>query len=410
MNHRAAVLNTLEFPLDPKQIQVAVQKASSFDEKVRDVRDLMSFEERAISSIPNLRRHKLRRTSLISKANWSIVPYDESDQNSVLLASEASKRLSSVIAKYSRYYVEGELYGVSLQQLLWVPSDYGLKPTIVKSFRPYQLERNKVYRNQLAVLIGTGNGQFQRSEIPENEIQNYLAFAADNPEPGGILRTIIYACYMINLSRQEYSQFIQFLKGIIQAKVKLGATPQDKEAAMKAVKETVKNKAAVTTDLVEFVWERMNNENAGKAFDAFLQLCYDEIEIAITNVAMMGTDRDRVAFTVLERGENDLAHQIRTDFTEIINEQLLVHDYYMNVDKSIYGIEPPYKFEFNIEKQEDKVANANILLEAINSGLQVTVRTWNEKTGIELANDPDEIITTSLANNLSDALNNETES
>lgn len=407
MKYRYAVLNKQEFPIDPKQISVAIQKASEFQDDKRDVRDLMSLLERAMSSVPKMSRHKLRRMAHISAAEWTITAHDEENELAVQMAKDASQRLQKVIKKYTKSYVEGELFGASVQRLGWYPSEYGLKPRIEYSYKPYEIERNEDYSKEVSILVQSKNNGFQRAEIPDNEIQNFIVFVPDNPEPGGILRTVIFDCFMIVLAKQEWLMFIQFLKGIIQAKVKLGATPQDKAAAVEAVKETVKNKAAVTTDLVEFLWEKMNNEASGKAFKEFLEACEETLEIAITNTTMMATDKERNALTVLERGEIDLSREMRMGFEEILNDQLLKADYYMNVDKSVYGIEPPYSFKFSKEKSEDKIANAGVLLEAINSGLPIKVKTWNEKTGIELDMEPDLTISLSVANDLTDALKDE---
>lgn len=404
MEYIAPILNVKEFPTDPKDLQMAIKKAATFDDKNRDVRDLMSYEERTMSCVPKMTRHKLRRTSHVSSATWAIVPIDENDARSVQLAEEAEKRLGTIIKQYTRRYIEGDLFGVSVQRLKWLQSDYGFKPEIDYNYRAYELERNYKYNFNVAILAESENNQFVRTEINENERHNYLVYVPDYPEPGGILRTIIYACYMINLSRQEWSQYIQFLKGIIQAKLRLGATPEDKTAAVEAVRQAVQNKATVTSDLVEFVWERMNNENAGKAFDAFLQSCYEEVEIAITNTSMMATDKERNALTVLERGEEDLAREMRFEFELLINDMLLRHDYYMNVDKSQYGLDIPYEFVMHPKLKQDRTANANIMLEAINSGLRFHVKTWNEKTGIPLADNENEIISLNLGQQLNGAL------
>lgn len=407
MKYRNPILKKYEFVLDPAQISIAIQKASAFDDDKRDGRDLQSLLERAMSSVPKMSRHKLRRMAHISAAEWTITAFDEENEQAVEMAKAASLRLEKVIKKYTKSYVEGELFGASVQRLGWYPSEYGLKPRIEYSYKPYEIERNEDYTKEVAILVQAKSNGFQRAEIPENEMHSFLVFVPDNPEPGGILRTVIFDCFMIVLGKQEWLMFIQFLKGIIQAKVKLGATPQDKAAAVEAVKETIKSKAAVTTDLVEFLWEKMNNEASGKAFKEFIEACEETLEIAITNTTMMATDKERNALTVLERGEIDLSREMRMGFEEIINDQLLKADYYMNVDKSVYGIEPPYKFKFSKEKSEDKIANAGILLEAINSGLPVKVKTWNEKTGIELDMDPDETITLSVAADLTKALEDE---
>jgi len=363
--------------------------------------------ERMLSCIPKLSRHKLRRSSHISSANWTISALDEEDAKAVELAEQATTRLRTLIKQYTRKYTEGELFGVSLQRLKWVETSSGLKPVIDYSYKAYEIERNFNFNQKLAILEAAGNNEFRRVEIADTEKQNYIVQVADYPEVGGILRTVIYAAFMINLSQQEWSQYIQFLKGIVQAKLQLGASPEDRKAAIEAVKKAVQNKATVTSDLVEFTWERMNNDTAGKSFESIIDSCYELIEIAVTNTTAMATNKERNALTVLERGEEDLAREMRFDYEMLINEQLLQHDYFMNVDKSVHGVELPYEFKMSQKLKRDNVSDANIMLNAIGLGLPFSVKTWNEKTGIPLAGKPEDIIKTQLVTDLNNALNNE---
>jgi len=406
MNYIASELNHKEFPLKANILQNALKKASVIEDETRDPRDLMSYLERIMSSIPKMKRHKMRRASHISSADWDIEPFDKEDENAAVLAKAAKQRLSRLIKEYTRHYVDGELFGASLISLRWEPYKDGLfKPFVDKIYRPFEIEPYQDYRQGIAILKEAKDNQFIRTEIPEFEVKDYIVNIPNYSEPGGILRTILYNAFMLNLARQEWSTFVQFLKGIIQAKIKLGASAGDEKAAVEAVKKAVENKATVTSEMVEFNWERINDLNSGNAFKVFQDALYEEIEIAITNTTMLASDRERNALTVLERGEEDLAREMRFDYEIIINDQLLKYDYYMNVNKSELPTVLPYEFTMRPKLRQDKTSNANIMLAAIGLGMQFTVREWNEKTGITLMGKPDEIVTTRMVNSLSVALN-----
>lgn len=389
MNYRAAILNSKEFPIEPQFIQNAIKKASAFEDDNRDIRDLMSLLERTMS-IPKFQRHKKTRQSHISSVEWDIVAFDDNFSEQ---AENAKKRVANLIDDYAQYYIDGDLFGASVQELKWAETSAGFKPLIWRHLKPYEIEYNEQFNADVALLVNSAMGKFKRMEIAENERHHYLVYTPDFAERGGILRTIIYSAMMIQLSRQEWAQYLQFLKGIIQAKVQQGADANDKEQAFEAVKNAVKNKATVTSDLVAFTWERLNDTNSSRAFDDFLKSCYEEIEIAITNTTKLATDRERNALTVLERGEEDLGREIRRGFEKVVNDQILKFDHFMNVEKDNFKRELPYQFKMFTKQTQDRSLNSRIIFDALSNGMPITVKEFEEKTGIILAKDSNEIIT-----------------
>ena len=104
---------------------------------------------------------------------------------------------------------------------------------------------------------------------------------------------------------------------------------------------------------------------------------------------------------------------MRAEFEELMNNQLLKHDYYMNVDKSEYGKELPYEFRTSVKIKQDRQANADILFELLDRGIPIKASEFEEKVGVSLAVDADEILTTDYASQLKSQLNigtNEAES
>lgn len=396
-----------EFPIDAKVIQLAIMQSLLDDEDSRDVRPLQSLLSRALATTPKMTSHEKRRAAYVSSATWDIVPSDgyEDDDKAAQLAENAKKRLSSFIKHYPKRFVKGDLFGVSMQELEWIPKSIGLVPNIKYNFNPTELEVNNNYNYGVVWLKPIKDGRFQRQEINENERHNHLIYIPEFEEPGGILRTIIYEAFMINLSRQEWTRYIQLLKGIIHTKVEVSASAEDKEAAVEATEGVVESQAAVTSSEIEMDWRQLTSGDSGKSFREFLEACFELIEVAITNVTMSATNKERNALTVIERSAEDLAKEMRAEFEELMNNQLLKHDYYMNVDKSEYGKELPYEFRTSVKIKQDRQANADILFELIDRGIPIKASEFEEKVGVSLAVDSDEILTSDYANQLKNQLN-----
>ncbi len=396
-----------EFPVDAKVIQLAIMQSLLDDDDARDVRPLQSLLSRALATTPKMASHEKRRAAYVSSATWDIVPSEgyENDVKAVKLAERAKKRLNGFIKHYPKRFVKGDLFGVSMQELEWVQKSIGFVPNIKYNFSPTELEVNNKFNYGVVWLKPIKDGRFQRQEITENERHNHLIYVPEFEEPGGILRTIVYEAFMINLSRQEWTRYIQLLKGIIHTKVDVAASPEDEAAAVEATEGVVESQAAVTSNEIELDWRQLTSGDSGKSFREFLEACFELIEVAITNVTMSATNKERNALTVIERSAEDLAKEMRAEFEELINNQLLRHDYYMNVDKSEYGKELPYEFRTSVKIKQDRQANADILFELIDRGIPIKASEFEEKVGVSLAVDSDETLTTDYASQLKNQLN-----
>jgi phage gp29-like protein len=346
------------FPKDVKKLSVAIEQSLYSEDDKRDVRPLMSLLMRLKQLDTRLRRHVQRRKTTIFSADWGILPYDNKNQE---LAQKAKFRLEKCIKHYFDEFVNAELYGVSLARLAWMPGAMGMVPDIERRFLPVELEFNPNYFLNTAILEDAESNKFTRLAISENERHLYLSRAFQTEEPGGILVSTIFHEYMLNLSYQEWTVFIQFLKGIVQGKALKGATKEEKKAGAEAVKDVVQQKFVFTSDKVGFDFHKIVDENAGKSFGEIQRELKDDIEIAITGTSSLASDRQRNAPTVQQAAEEDFAYWSRLDFCDVMNEQLLVWDYYMNINKSSIDIDLPYYFAFIPKKVEDKEANARIL-------------------------------------------------
>ena len=146
-----------------------------------------------------------------------------------------------------------------MQELEWHNRSIGLVPQIKYDFKPTELEVNENYNYDIAYLKPIEHNRYERQEIKEEDRHNHLIYIPDFEEPGGILRTIVYEAFMINLSRQEWTRYIQLLKGIIHTTVDVAAEAEDKEAAKEATQGAVKSQAAVTSEEVKFDWKQLTN-------------------------------------------------------------------------------------------------------------------------------------------------------
>jgi len=383
------LINTL-FPKDPKVIAKAVSLSLLNNKEYKDVRFLKSLLARLTKVHPRLQRHIRRFKTLTTSAEWDIVPFDEKDKEK---AEQAKRRISSIMQELIDVFIDGMLFGNSLIRIKYDDSSLGKIPVVDKKFHPTETEFNTDYLHNTAILLNAEMGKFKRFSIDESEKHLYIAYAnPDNYEPGGLLRDVIYYIFMLNLSVQEWMQFQQFLKGVIQGRSKKAASEADKKAGEKAVQTAVDHNFAFTSDQIDIEFHKIADSNAGKSFDDFTQKMEEDIEIAITGTSSLASDRQRNAMTVQERDAQDISIWGRKNFQNFINKQMLKFDYRMNNSK-FDKAELPYEFKFIQKLSQDKQINMNIIQSAVELGIPINLKEFTLKTGIEHAGKPNDLIT-----------------
>lgn len=376
-----------QFPTDVAELTKVIMQSLLVDDEKRDVRPLMSILQRIETLDSRMKRHIKRRKTLIAAADWNIVAEDKADAEAAKLVK---KRIGRAVRKYFKSYVESELYGCSLAELEYKQKSYGWVPVIKRRYQPVELEPNAKYFMGIAILDDAAQGKFTRREIPENERHTFLANCSDDLEPGGIFRSLIFHEYIQNITLQEWEQFIQFLKGIIQGTHEPGATAEEKAAGVKALETAVERNFIFTSKRVGFDFHRIVEESSGKSFEAIQALMRDDIEIAVTGTSTLAGDRQRNAPTVQYNTEEDIAFWGRQEFADIINEQLLTWDYWMNVGKD-YEAEIPWKFEWQIRRTEDREGNARII-ETLHDLVDIPLAEIERLTGVRLAPNEGEVM------------------
>jgi phage gp29-like protein len=383
-------LQTSRFIKDPKDIKQAEQMANLVDEKRRDTRYLMSLLSSMQLVHGPLQRHIERLKTLIVSPDWSIMVYQD-DNEAEELAIAAKRRLSAVMPHAFQTFIDGMLYGISLSELNYRNTNIGFIPELVRHFHCTEIEYNPDYFQKVAVLLESQNG-FTRNEIKEANFANFLSYHdTSRQQRGGLLLSVIYQVLALNVVEQEWIQFIQKLKGIIQAIVTTGATKEEREIAEEAVKKANSVGAFSATDRVNFALHKIADAASGDNFDKFQKQMREDIEVTITGTSSLASDKERNALTMQERNAQDIAIWGRRNFMEWINKTLIRYDYYLNVNRDL-DAEIPYTFAWQIKEEEDREANARIIETLLNNGASIKVSEIEAKTGIILADDSENVI------------------
>lgn len=380
------------FPTDQSVITKAIKAANSYDYTVRDIRGLMAILKRARVAYPQVNSHIKSRKSLIAASDIQLVPIDPKDKTAADMAETAYNMLYRSINSMYDLYVSGKVYGAAIAELSWKQAGNKgfFRPHINRLLDPTTFEADDEYPLGIALLETTDDGKYERRSI--SNTLDYISYVnTENTEYGGELRTLIWAFFLLNLTVQEWNTYISFLKGIIQAKVRLGAPDKEKQAAKDAVETAAEDKVALTSELVDFVFHKITDGSADASFKNFHQVLQEDIERTLTGTTGIASDRERNAATVLERKEEDLAKWDRIEFIDLVNDELISRYWRVNYDKSGLS-EPPFEVVFKPKLPSDRKTNHDMIMDFIGVGGKITIGQYEEQTGLNVAGEPEDML------------------
>lgn len=356
-------------PLKKKRTPSPQELAKAFemaDESGRnhDVRPLQSILMRIRSLDPRLRGHILTRKTAVSAFGWSIKPLDQADDER---ARQATLRLQRLINEVIQHQVQAPLYDAFCLNIAWnnVPVQ-GMTPTLVKRFRPVELD--KVTDYQLDILKDADKVEAAMSLDLNVHVPEYIVDVSDDDERGGLLRSIVYHEILLYEMMIEWGNYNRKLKGIIQAITERDAEDDEIAAAKQAVEQAVKNNFFVSSKAIEF---KVNEivKGSGQSFREMVDQIQRDVCIGIlgqANTAEVARGSgSRAALEVLNLIRADIHFDDLMRCERIINEQVLRHDFTLN-----YGdAEVPWVFSFDIPEEADFETRVGAVVQAYEAGL-----------------------------------------
>lgn len=319
------------------------------------------------------------------------------EKNNIGKADQAFKRLSPILNKVINKIMDIPIFGLFCIELLWELGDAGMAPKIKKMFDLQEIE----FMQDGGILIKSkpslGN---KTTKMIVNENPNFLVGGDIDGGVGGQLRSVGYYEILRNEMLLEWSNYNKKLKGIIHA-VEHGADDDEKNAAIGALKSVVKNNYLLTSDLVDFQFHNIT-ASSPESFKEIIEHLNNSIAIALlgqanTNELPQGGG-SRAALQVQATISADLMYSDVQIVEEIINNQLLRHDYQLN-----YGNNSniPYRFIIDTTEAEDAEKSIIVIREAINAGIPLLEAEVYDKIGFTIPSPDDKIFRGVLDSQLS---------
>lgn len=343
-----------------------LRQAWSIDDD-RDVRPLMFTLSQLEAVSPRLAGYILTRTAAITSYEWNILPFDPKDAER---AENVKRRLTKGINSIIREHINTYLYGVFAPKLGWKKNTQGWFPII--TFRdPTEIEYNPAFEDNIA-LIQEVNGKLQRYTL--GVPQSYLAQVFKPRRRGGILASTLPSIILLNYNQQDWANFNRKLKGLSVAKWRRGAPAEEQSAAANAVRTLGENNMAAVSEDIMFEFKSFVDAMGRDSYKAFKEQLEADIAIAIkgeTNTQQLPSHGgSRAALEVQQAIGADITWMTLLDIEALINDQLLVHEWWWSQEKS-QNPDLPYRFKFTTAELQDQETNARIAEMLHSSGVDV---------------------------------------
>ena len=349
--YQCGYLKNVTYP-EIKQIWQAITAAESPNSK--DVRNLKSILMRMPLASPRIAGHISTRKTAISSFDWDIISDVETELDPV------KERLKKLIDYVLSAFIEVPIFDSFLIELEWTNIEGSWVPLIHKHYAPVELEKD--FSN--VIIVDDTN---KKTPILPEDKQKYIYSTDGGPNIGGVLRSILFHEVLRHETLSEWADFNKKLKGLIQAQ----APQEEKADAAAALESFVSDQFAVTSDNVKFILNELTSSKAAESYTTFKEILEKDISIAILGQAntadLPNNGGSRAALQVQNLIRADVHFSDMQKVREIINNQVLLYDYQINVDKTATAA--PYEFEFCYDDVKDVEANARAISQILNAGI-----------------------------------------
>jgi len=350
-------------------------------EQGRDIRPLMSILMRIATASPRLAGNILTRQTAINSLSWTVTGEDPDEAAAIKL------RLKKIVSAILKNYLNAPLYGAFCIEVDYDTTSGEIFPFIKKIYKPIELEKDDSTLNLIEDLPG---GRLSRTSISSKAAQNFIYAIDEKSWIGGILRSVMYHEVLKNQTIQEWATFNRKLKGLIQAK----AEDADKADAGDALRTFIQDQYAVTSKDVEFIFNELTSSKAVDSFEKFRDGLNNDVSISILGQAntseLPKQGGSRAALQIMQLISADILYSDLLSLKGIIDSQLLMYDYQLNVDKKAKA--SPYEFSFIFDEAQDVEGNARMLEIAARMGVPIVKSDAYKKLALQVPTDTDELL------------------
>lgn len=349
-----------------QEAQVTAEKADRDDPQTRDTRALMAVLMRIVNANPRLRGHVMTRRTALSSFSWSLVPYEKSDEQKVL---ETQLRLGKAIRQVIRYHTDTPIYGAGALRLNWQrPFTKEFVPVEVYRYKPVEIEQPN---DEIETSIVTQGDILQRTPITLGQ-NHILDISEDSTQVGGSMRTVMFQQILLDLQYKGFAEFNKRLKGLLLGKWKDGTDEENRKVSIDAIKSIGTNDYAATSDSVTLELMEAVSQQGHQAYEKLIDIINANAAIAVlgqANTAELGNTGSRAALQVLKMISADIMYEDMQRVEALVNDQLLAYDFQLNFNQSAQSAN--WKFQFNWHEENDVLAEAQVIREALAAGVEL---------------------------------------
>lgn len=343
---------------------LTIFQSADASEEARNTQKLSELEMRAVSTNSRLRAALRTRRVGLTSYSWDIVGASSKDADE---ATETKQRLQTHIKKVLRQYYLTSTFGALAIEQKWINDGYWY-PQIVKRYKP-----NEVNWNANPEMLGTWkNGKPALLTSTVNNREQLILCSDETFEAGGDLRPTLIGQILRNDQMQEWANFNNKLKGLINMQINDSSNAEDVNAARTAMAELYLNNAAITGPETTMNFVETVSSLGSSSFKEFIAQIDTDAQIGLVGQANTAELPDRggcrAAIAVQNMITADISFEDMITCEDMINEQILLPYYRKN--KNAKGF-PPYSFQFIWQEDAPQEARVNTIVTMLDGGLPV---------------------------------------
>jgi len=334
-----------------------IERLKAYDNAKPEKRNVLLYKEveKPLNFNARLNGHLTTRTTALASFDFILEGLDKTKTYAQILLQRVTPSIKTLIENHAY----AALYRTSLFRL-----SLNNDKTLGSQLQILTREKNHTYEVDAAFIYLFDNGKFTKA-IPIQSLQtysnetNFILDVVQTLPLLGLMRSILINEIFRYDMLIENANYLRKLKGILQILDK-GSSAESNQNAALAAKTAIRDNYVITDDFIEFRLNQITAAGGAASFKDFIDMINSDNAIAMLGQANTSQLPDnggsRAALQILNLISKDIFYSdmIRTEY---LCNNYLAMDYKLNYG----GINPPYKFKFNIAEEIDREKNASAL-------------------------------------------------
>lgn len=365
----------------------ACRNADNEKDDVRNTQELMRMLSNLSQFDARIRGLILTRKTAITSFSWNINALDNENEQDVLNAQSAQRRLKKAIDSILSRHTDTAIFGIGGFSLDWQNPNGNEWLCNAIALPVQKIER--LSDNRLCIVTNDN-----KKQIIDDTDDSYALSHDNNTIRGGILRSIAPLLIIKSENWVEWLNYNRKLKGIIVAQYDEQKTfEDDKRVATEMLKNVTDNNAGLLSNLVDFKFFDAVSNIGATSFKELIENINSDASIAILGQAnttqLPSSGGSRAALQVLKMISSDIHFDDMNRIESFINEKLIQPDYNRSFDANSTT---KHLFRINVPEEQDALTRVNVIATALNARIPLNAIEIYQSIGFTKPESVDDVL------------------